>query len=37
MPDCNAAEIIFTAIIGTLMGTLFFFSLLEKRPGAKGP
>jgi hypothetical protein len=35
MPECQAAEIVFVAIIGSLMVTLFFFSLLEKRPGTK--
>lgn len=37
MPECHAAEVIFTALIGGLMVTLFIFSLLEKRPGTKGP
>ena len=36
MPECQIAEIIFTAIIGSLMVTLLFFSILEGPPGAKG-
>ncbi len=36
MPDCQAAEVIFTAIIGTLMVTLFLFSLREGPSGTKG-
>ena len=36
MPECHLAEILFTAIIGSLMLTLFFFSLLEGPPGTKG-
>ena len=36
MPQCHAAEIIFTAIIGGLMVTLFFFSLREGPSGTKG-
>ena len=36
MPECQTAEIVFTAIIGSLMVTLLFFSLLEGPPGTKG-
>jgi hypothetical protein len=35
MPECQIAEIVFTAIIGSLMATIFFFSLLEGPSGKK--
>ena len=36
MFECHAAEIVFTAIIGSLMVILFFFSLREGPSGMKG-
>lgn len=36
MPDCQPAEILFTAIIGALMVALFVLSLREDRLRAKG-
>jgi hypothetical protein len=36
MPECQTAEIVFTAIIGSFMVTLLFFSILEGPPGTKG-
>jgi len=36
MPECQTAEIVFTAIIGSFMVTLFFFSLREGPSGTKG-
>jgi hypothetical protein len=35
MPECQIAEVLFTAIIGGLMVTLLFFSLLEGPSGEK--
>lgn len=36
MPDCQIAEILFTALIGTLMITLLVLSLREDRLRARG-